>query len=117
MQLHKLRKHASELEWSGGRRGRAEAEGLRGSKRWAEKGKGGCTMTGAAHSHMEQHENEETSSRADDEDIPDCIFGSNSQHQDDTPTKPADDQMSDISGTFCHSWQWAVSHVTPVTVA
>ena len=45
MQLHKLCKHASELEWSGGRRGRAEAEGVGGSQRWAEKGKGGCTMT------------------------------------------------------------------------
>src|SRR5260221_11395047 len=45
MQLCKLRKHALELEWSGGRRGRAEAEGLRGGKRWAEKGKGGHTMT------------------------------------------------------------------------
>src|SRR5258708_39324358 len=45
MQLHKLRKHALELEWSGGGRGRAEGEGLRGGKRWVEKGKGGCTMT------------------------------------------------------------------------
>ena len=45
MQLHKLRKHASELEWSGGRRGRVEVEGLRGSRRWVEKGKGGHTMT------------------------------------------------------------------------
>ncbi len=45
MQLHKLCKHALELEQSGGRRGRAEVEGVRGSQRWAEKGKGGCTMT------------------------------------------------------------------------
>ena len=44
-QLCKLHKHASELEQSGGRRGRAEAEGLRGGKRWVEKGKGGHTMT------------------------------------------------------------------------
>ena len=47
MQLHKLHKHASELEWSGGGRGRAEAEGVGGSQRWVEKGKGGCTMTSA----------------------------------------------------------------------
>ena len=45
MQLHKLHKHALELEQSGGRRGRAEVEGLGGGKRWAEKGKGGHTMT------------------------------------------------------------------------
>ncbi len=45
MQLHKLCKHASELEWSGGGRGRAEVEGVRGSQRWVEKGKGGCAMT------------------------------------------------------------------------
>src|SRR5258708_24160701 len=45
MQLHKLHKHALELEQSGGGRGRAEAEGLRGGERWAEKGKGGRTMT------------------------------------------------------------------------
>ena len=58
-------------------------------------------QSGAAHLHMEQHKNEETSSRADDKDIPDCnIFGSDSQHQDDTLTEPADDQMSDISGMF-----------------
>ncbi len=44
-QLHKLHKHASELEWSGGRRGGAEAEGVRGGQRWVEKGKGGHTMT------------------------------------------------------------------------
>src|SRR5258708_18509388 len=31
-------------EWSGGRRGRAEAEGVRGGQRWAGKGKGGHTM-------------------------------------------------------------------------
>src|SRR5258708_26669013 len=46
MQLHKLCKHASELEQSGDRRGRAEAERLGGGQRWPEKGKGGCTMTG-----------------------------------------------------------------------
>ena len=45
MQLHKLCKYASELEWSGGRRGRAEAEGVGGGQRWVEKGKGGHTMT------------------------------------------------------------------------
>ncbi len=45
MQLHKLHKYASELEQSGGGRGRAEVEGVGGSQRWAEKGKGGCTMT------------------------------------------------------------------------
>src|SRR5260221_3556047 len=45
MQLHKLCKHALELEQSGGGRGRVEAERLRGSQRWAEKGKGGRTMT------------------------------------------------------------------------
>src|SRR5258708_13488563 len=45
MQLCKLHKHALELEQSGGRRGRAEAEGVRGSQRWVEKGKGGRTMT------------------------------------------------------------------------
>src|SRR5260370_14980419 len=45
MQLCKLHKHASELEQSGGGRGRAEAEGLRGGQRWVEKGKGGHTMT------------------------------------------------------------------------
>ena len=33
------------LEQSGGGRGAAEAEGVRGSQRWAEKGKGGRTMT------------------------------------------------------------------------
>ncbi len=44
-QLHKLCKYASELEWSGGGRGGAEAEGVRGGQRWAEKGKGGHTMT------------------------------------------------------------------------
>ena len=36
MQLCKLHKHASELEQSGGRRGGAEVEGVRGSQRWAE---------------------------------------------------------------------------------
>ncbi len=45
MQLHKLHKHALELEQSGGGRGRVEAEGVGGSQRWAEKGKGGHTMT------------------------------------------------------------------------
>ncbi len=45
MQLCKLHKHALELEWSGGGRGGAEAEGVGGSQRWAEKGKGGHTMT------------------------------------------------------------------------
>src|SRR5258708_2613017 len=45
MQLHKLHKYASELKQSGGRRGRAEAEGVGGSQRWVEMGKGGCTMT------------------------------------------------------------------------
>ncbi len=45
MQLHELCKYASELEWSGGGRGRAEAEGARGGQRWVEKGKGGRTMT------------------------------------------------------------------------
>src|SRR5258708_32032785 len=45
MQLHKVHKYGSELEQSGGRRGRAEAEGVRGSQRWVEKGKGGHTMT------------------------------------------------------------------------
>ncbi len=45
MQLHKLHKHALELEQSGGGRGGAEAEGLGGGKRWVEKGKGGHTMT------------------------------------------------------------------------
>src|SRR5258708_465936 len=45
MQLHKLCKHALELEWSGGRRGGVEVEGLGGGKRWVEKGKGGRTMT------------------------------------------------------------------------
>ena len=45
MQLHKLCKHASKLEQSGGGRGRVEAEGLGGSQRWVEKGKGGHTMT------------------------------------------------------------------------
>ena len=44
-QLQKLHKHASELEQSGGRRGRVEVEGVRGSQRWVEKGKGGHTMT------------------------------------------------------------------------
>ena len=44
-QLHKLCKYALELEQSGGGRGGVEAEGVRGSQRWAEKGKGGCTMT------------------------------------------------------------------------
>ena len=43
--MHKLHKHALELERSGGRRGRAEVEGVRGSQRWAGKGKGGHTMT------------------------------------------------------------------------
>ena len=45
MQLCKLCKHALELEQSGGRRGGAEAEGVGGGQRWAEKGKGGHTMT------------------------------------------------------------------------
>src|SRR5258707_2627517 len=45
MQLCKLHKHASELEQSGGGRGRAEAEGSGGGRRWVEKGKGGHTMT------------------------------------------------------------------------
>src|SRR5258708_30039636 len=45
MQLHKLCKYASELEQSGGRRGGVEVEGVGGSQRWAEKGKGGHTMT------------------------------------------------------------------------
>ena len=45
MQLHKLHKYALELEQSGGRRGRVEVEGVRGSQRWVEKGKGGRTMT------------------------------------------------------------------------
>src|SRR5258708_22165791 len=49
MQLHKLHKHASELEWSGGGRGRVEVERLRGSERWVEKGKGGHTMTMKKH--------------------------------------------------------------------
>src|SRR5258708_25803979 len=31
--------------WSWSRGGRAEVEGVRGSQGWAEKGKGGCTMT------------------------------------------------------------------------
>src|SRR5260370_40972619 len=44
-QLHKLCKYALELEQSGGGRGGVEADGVRGSQRWAEKGKGGCTMT------------------------------------------------------------------------
>src|SRR5258708_35995604 len=52
MQLHKLHKHALELEQSGGRRGRAEAEGLGGGKRWVEKGKGGRTMTDAQQFHL-----------------------------------------------------------------
>ena len=46
MQLCKLHKHASELEQSGGGRGRAEAERLGGGQRWVKKGKGGHTMTG-----------------------------------------------------------------------
>ncbi len=45
MQLCKLHKHALELEWSGGRGGGVEVEGFRGGERWAEKGKGGHTMT------------------------------------------------------------------------
>src|SRR5258705_3633630 len=45
MQLHELHKYASELEQSGGGRGRAEAEGVGGGQRWPEKGKGGHTMT------------------------------------------------------------------------
>ncbi len=45
MQLHKLCKHALELEQSGGRRGGVEVERLGGGQRWVEKGKGGCTMT------------------------------------------------------------------------
>ncbi len=45
-QLRKLHKHALELEQSGGGRGGVEAEGLGGSQRWVEKGKGGHTMTG-----------------------------------------------------------------------
>ena len=45
MQLHKLHKYASELEQSGGGRGGAEVEGVRGGQRWVEKGKGGHTMT------------------------------------------------------------------------
>src|SRR5258707_3580933 len=45
MQLHKLCKYALELEWSGGGRGGEEAEGVGGGQRWAEKGKGGHTMT------------------------------------------------------------------------
>ena len=40
MQLHKLCKYALELEWSGGRRGGAEVEGVRGGQRWVEKGEG-----------------------------------------------------------------------------
>src|SRR5258708_40293337 len=43
--LHKLHKYASELEWSGGRWSRVEADGVGGGQGWAEKGKGGCTMT------------------------------------------------------------------------
>src|SRR5258708_39986807 len=44
-QLHELCKYASELEQSGGRRGRVEVEGVRGGQGWVEKGKGGHTMT------------------------------------------------------------------------
>ena len=44
--MHKLCKYASELEWSGGRWSRVEVDGVRGSQGWAEKGKGGRTMTG-----------------------------------------------------------------------
>ena len=43
--MYKLCKYALELEQSGGRRGRAEVEGVGGSQRWVEKGKGGHTMT------------------------------------------------------------------------
>ena len=45
--MHKLCKYASELEQSRGRRGRVEVDGVRGSQRWTEKGKGGHTMTAA----------------------------------------------------------------------
>ena len=51
---------------------------------------------GVIHSDLEQHENEETSSWADDKDM--ANFGTNNQHQDNTPTKPADDQMSNTWG-------------------
>ena len=43
--MYKLCKYASELEWSGGRRGRVEVDGVRGGQRWPERGKGGHTMT------------------------------------------------------------------------
>ncbi len=54
MQLHKLHKHALELEQSGGGRGGAEVEGLGGGKGWVEKGKGGCTMTLCANIDLSQ---------------------------------------------------------------
>src|SRR5258708_3763915 len=43
--LHKLHKYALELEWSGGGWGGVEADGVGGGQGWAEKGKGGHTMT------------------------------------------------------------------------
>ena len=43
--MYKLCKYALELEWSRGRRGGVEADGVGGGQRWPEKGKGGCTMT------------------------------------------------------------------------
>ena len=43
--MYKLHEYASELEQSGGRRHREEADGVGGGQGWVEKGKGGRTMT------------------------------------------------------------------------
>src|SRR5258708_32787458 len=64
MQLHKLHQHASELEQSGGGRGRVEVEGLRGGKRWVEKGKGGHTMTMSTPEHSWKHTHSRSSGRS-----------------------------------------------------
>ena len=45
MQLYQLHKYALELEQSRGRRGRVEAEAVRGGWRQVEKGEGDRTMT------------------------------------------------------------------------
>ncbi len=69
-------------------------------------------QSGAAHLHMEQHKNEETSSRADDKDIPDCnIFGSDSQHQDDTLTE-SETWMGQMIGTRLLNLNWSLMHVS-----